>query len=85
MSVAGNSSRDILGASLCDAINGRGAWLRTPSDNRTCWLHRADKVIGELAQRDWMCVAMDELEALEGDRRATTPGAYRIPSDSAEL
>lgn len=61
--------RTIVASALCDAVNGAGSWECLKRNNgQTNWLHMADKVIRELAYREHMCVAMDELEALENKR-----------------
>jgi hypothetical protein len=51
-----------LASSLCDAINWPGTWERLPRDGQTSWLHRADKVSRELAAREHVIVALDELD-----------------------
>ena len=53
--------RDIIAASLCNAVNGAAAWDAMRPENRTNWRHRADKVIRELAARDWIVVSMDDV------------------------
>jgi hypothetical protein len=55
------SSREILAASLCDAMNGSGAWGRIST--RSAWLHRADRVIHAMACRQWMCVSLNKLDS----------------------
>ncbi|MDE2104450.1 MAG: hypothetical protein KGL39_44860 [Patescibacteria group bacterium] len=56
------TAREILAAALCDAVNGSSVHETLTNDQRTNWLHRADRVIHELAERDWICVGMEELE-----------------------
>lgn len=54
--------RTILASSLCDATNGAGSWeCLPPSGGRESWLHRADRVIRELAHREHVIVAIDDL------------------------
>jgi hypothetical protein len=54
-------ARDILAASLCNAVNGVAAWDFMRSEGRTDWRYRADKVIRELAAHEWIVVPMEDV------------------------
>lgn len=58
-------TREILAASLCDAMCGDGAWARTPYHDWFRWLHRADDVLNTLAQRGWMVVEIEDGERVD--------------------
>lgn len=57
------TTRTVLAAALCDATNGAGTWeCLPPSGGREAWLHRADKVIRELAHREHLIAGFDEVK-----------------------
>lgn len=56
------TTRTVLATALCDAMNWPGTWERLHREAQTSWHHRADKVIHELAQREHVVVAIEELE-----------------------
>jgi len=58
--------REILAASLCDAMNGSGVWLQTASLIRSDWLRRADDLMREMARRGWMVVEIGDGERMDG-------------------
>lgn len=66
-------TRDILAAALCDAVNWPGTWETMHREARTSWRHRADKVIGELAQRGYVIVALKELDGAASLAPANLP------------
>lgn len=54
--------RTTLASSLCVATNGAGSWeCLPPSGGRESWLRRADRVIRELAHREYAIVVIDDL------------------------
>ena len=64
------STRDIVAATLCDAVNGTGAWYRLHDQMRTGWPHRADDFTRVLAIRNYMVIDIDETLAWdEGKHR----------------
>ena len=74
------TTRDVLASALCDAVNGAGSWESLPcaSGGRVAWLHRADKVTHELAQRDHIGVLVGH--ALTFQRRHLPLQHHQLPA-----
>lgn len=55
----------VLGRAMFEAEHGEDAWKAIPSAAKSVARIKAEKVISKLAALDWICVPLDEIEALE--------------------